>query len=245
MTNLGKYLAMLSAVGLAACVSAPGRDVGLGAKNLSDLKATIWTDPSGCQHWVIDDGGEGYMTIRRSRDGRPICGGSKVKASANTPRIAMKATLWTDARGCQHWVVDDGGEGFMSERLSRDGRPVCNGKAAKTSGKSVTLSADALFASGSARLRRAAVAKLDAFGRDVKRLGKKRVFIVGHTDSRSSDVYNQRLSERRAASVASFLARRHGIRSKTVGRGEREPVATNATAAGRQANRRVVISIVE
>ena len=133
----------------------------------------------------------------------------------------------------------------MSERLSRDGRPICNGLPGKASGETVTLSADALFASGSARLRRAAIAKLDAFGRDMKRLGKSRVFIVGHTDSRSSDAYNQRLSERRAASVASFLARRYGIRSKTVGRGEREPVATNATAAGRQANRRVVMSIIK
>jgi outer membrane protein OmpA-like peptidoglycan-associated protein len=67
--------------------------------------------------------------------------------------------------------------------------------------------------------------------------------IEGHTDWMGSDAYNQRLSQRRAQAVVEWLVA-HGIsreRIGAVGRGESEPVASNATAAGRQRNRRVEI----
>jgi outer membrane protein OmpA-like peptidoglycan-associated protein len=70
--------------------------------------------------------------------------------------------------------------------------------------------------------------------------------VAGHTDSTGSDAYNQSLSERRAAAVASYLQTR-GVRADriiTVGMGESRPVATNETAAGRQANRRVELTLV-
>ena len=71
------------------------------------------------------------------------------------------------------------------------------------------------------------------------------VQISGHTDSQGSDEYNLRLSEQRAGSVANFLMTQ-GVgaeRIQTYGYGERYPVASNATAAGRAANRRVTIEI--
>ena len=69
------------------------------------------------------------------------------------------------------------------------------------------------------------------------------VEITGHTDSKGSDAYNQALSERRALSVKNYLVSQ-GIaanRITTAGAGESQPVTTNATAAGRAINRRVVI----
>lgn len=39
---------------------------------------TIWVDPDGCTHWVMDDGAEGYMSPRRNRDGSPICMRSQI-----------------------------------------------------------------------------------------------------------------------------------------------------------------------
>lgn len=36
---------------------------------------TIWVDPDGCEHWVMDDGWEGYMTPHVTRDGIPVCRG--------------------------------------------------------------------------------------------------------------------------------------------------------------------------
>jgi hypothetical protein len=49
------------------------RDFGIDEKSLTELKAGIWVDPNGCQHWIIDDGVEGYMDARRTPDGRAVC----------------------------------------------------------------------------------------------------------------------------------------------------------------------------
>ncbi|MFO1347026.1 MAG: OmpA family protein [Pseudomonadales bacterium] len=65
--------------------------------------------------------------------------------------------------------------------------------------------------------------------------------IVGHTDSTASDAYNQKLSERRADAVKKVMVE-EGVNPdaiETSGRGEMEPVESNDTTAGRQANRRI------
>lgn len=67
------------------------------------------------------------------------------------------------------------------------------------------------------------------------------VRIEGHTDSRASEAYNQKLSERRAAAVKEYLVT-HGVaasRMETIGYGEMRPWDTNATPEGRYQNRRV------
>jgi OOP family OmpA-OmpF porin len=74
-----------------------------------------------------------------------------------------------------------------------------------------------------------------------------KVVIEGHTDSQGSAAFNQRLSERRAKSVANFLVKNGGIdasRVSSIGHGEAKPVADNSTAQGRKQNRRVV-AVVE
>lgn len=60
------------ALALAACTS-EGRDAGFDSHDLSSLAATIWVDPDGCKHWVIDDGIEGYMSPILNVDGTPDC----------------------------------------------------------------------------------------------------------------------------------------------------------------------------
>lgn len=70
--------------------------------------------------------------------------------------------------------------------------------------------------------------------------------IEGHTDSTGSRDYNQLLSERRASSVRDFLLNQ-GIqagRTRAVGYGPRQPVASNDTEAGREQNRRVELTLV-
>lgn len=71
------------------------------------------------------------------------------------------------------------------------------------------------------------------------------VSVYGHADSTGSDSYNQALSERRALSVAQYLASQgvSGERLRSVGLGESQPIASNDTEAGRAANRRVQIVI--
>lgn len=69
-----------------------------------------------------------------------------------------------------------------------------------------------------------------------------KALIVGHTDYKGSDAYNMRLSGHRAEAVVSYMVEKYGIersRLKSEGRGESEPVADNASDAGRALNRRV------
>ena len=56
-------------------------DRGFDSKHLSQLQAGIWIDPQGCDHWIIDDGVEGYLSARVDKYGKPVCSGI---ASPNT-----------------------------------------------------------------------------------------------------------------------------------------------------------------
>lgn len=69
--------------------------------------------------------------------------------------------------------------------------------------------------------------------------------VIGHTDSDGSDDYNYDLSRRRASSVARYLSAQqlNPDRFSVEGRGEREPIASNASASGKAQNRRVEITI--
>lgn len=75
---------------------------------------------------------------------------------------------------------------------------------------------------------------------------KTMIDVLGHTDATGSDSYNQTLSERRAGSVADYLAAQgvQSVRIATRGYGKTQPIATNDTVDGRAANRRVEIKIV-
>jgi OOP family OmpA-OmpF porin len=71
-----------------------------------------------------------------------------------------------------------------------------------------------------------------------------KLFVVGHTDSRGSEAYNQKLSEQRAALIGDYLATEFAINKSRIveeGHGELEPRATNDTEAGRALNRRVSV----
>ena len=103
---------------------------------------------------------------------------------------------------------------------------------------------DISFATGSAALKPELRSVLEAFANGLKSGGSGTlVRVVGHTDSTGSDAINNPLSRERAESVRNFLEDR-GIgsnRIEVIGRGSREPVASNDTAEGRAKNRRVEI----
>lgn len=105
---------------------------------------------------------------------------------------------------------------------------------------------DVLFDTNSARLRPAALDRLRPLVRYLRAESGVRVRIDGHTDSRASDAYNQKLSEDRAQSVADALIEMGADRPRfaVTGHGEREPIASNANAQGRQRNRRVEVTLV-
>ena len=99
------------------------------------------------------------------------------------------------------------------------------------------------FALNSADLTTEGKATLDEVADTLNRLKFVAGTVVGHTDSSGTDAYNQKLSERRAQSVATYLEGK-GIavgRLKASGAGESEPIADNKTKEGRAQNRRVVL----
>jgi outer membrane protein OmpA-like peptidoglycan-associated protein len=104
---------------------------------------------------------------------------------------------------------------------------------------------DVLFDTGSATLKPGAREKLARVAGILAAHPDLKIEIEGHTDSVGGDEYNQRLSERRAESVRSYLVQQK-IPPTAVdaeGFGESRPVATNATTAGRQQNRRVELVV--
>jgi outer membrane protein OmpA-like peptidoglycan-associated protein len=90
-------------------------------------------------------------------------------------------------------------------------------------------------------------AELDKAVDFVKKYTESEIAIKGHTDSKGSDAYNKRLSERRAEAVKEYLIKEAGVdpaRITARGLGESKPVASNDTEEGRAKNRRVEILIL-
>jgi outer membrane protein OmpA-like peptidoglycan-associated protein len=115
-------------------------------------------------------------------------------------------------------------------------------------GDNITLNmpGNVTFATDSSDLSPAFFDVLNSVGKVMKEYDKTVVEVAGHTDSTGSDSYNQSLSERRAGAVAQYLRSQNigNERLITVGMGESRPVADNGSVDGRQANRRVEITMV-
>ena len=87
---------------------------------------------------------------------------------------------------------------------------------------------------------------LDQVAQTLSSYDQTYIDVLGHTDSTGSDAYNQTLSDRRAQSVADYLAG-HGVTRARIGvrgYGESQPIASNDTDPGRAENRRVEIKVV-
>lgn len=152
------------------------------------------------------------------------------------PQIVGKIQwgVWVDDDGCMHWWADGGAEGYMLDRVNpKTGKPVCLKR-----NTCLVQNTDTLFATDSS--------KLTAYGRRYltdffQNSGAFGYAVYGHTDSRASDEYNIKLSQRRAASVAAVARSVGAMVDREIGYGERQPRATNATAEGMQQNRRVEV----
>lgn len=81
MTLIKPFLALALAGLVSGCSDVPigpdkSQDVNLiDRDDLSQMKAGIWVDPNGCDHWIIDDGVEGYLSLRLDKYGKPVCSG--------------------------------------------------------------------------------------------------------------------------------------------------------------------------
>lgn len=117
-------------------------------------------------------------------------------------------------------------------------------------GTIIDLAADALFEFDKADLTPAAEAQLQKAAALIRKAPPGGIQVIGHTDAKGDDAYNQRLSEARARTVADWFQQQVGVRQRefTVsGKGETAPIAPNETAtgaddpAGRTKNRRVEV----
>ena len=102
------------------------------------------------------------------------------------------------------------------------------------------------FDTNSAKLKPTADKKLAEVVDFTVKYPESDLAVTGHTDSTGSDAYNQKLSEKRAASVKAYLVNK-GVPAEHIiakGEGEAKPVASNKTKAGRAENRRVEITSV-
>lgn len=119
-------------------------------------------------------------------------------------------------------------------------------KATRTAnGILVRLKDELLFNTDSATLKPGAVEHLAALGDVLARYPDDHIEVMGFTDSTGPAEHNQDLSMRRAEAVRRILVQR-GVSEKqalAIGKGESDPVATNATSQGRQKNRRVELHI--
>ena len=115
-------------------------------------------------------------------------------------------------------------------------------------GDNITLNmpGNVTFATDSSDLSPAFFSVLNSVGKVLAEFEQTVVEVAGHTDSTGSDAYNQGLSERRANSVSTYLKGQGVISQRiiTLGMGEGRPVADNSSESGRQANRRVEITMV-
>ena len=68
---------LAAAVAVAGCTDKQNKTVdrGYDSHSVSELNAGIWIDPRGCDHWIIDDGVEGYLSARLDHRGKPVCSG--------------------------------------------------------------------------------------------------------------------------------------------------------------------------
>ena len=102
------------------------------------------------------------------------------------------------------------------------------------------------FATNSADINSSFYPVLDSVALVLTEFDKTVVVVAGHTDSDGSDALNETLSRNRASSVSNYLISQKILpaRFEIIGFGERQPIASNTTAKGKQLNRRVEITLL-
>ena len=112
-------------------------------------------------------------------------------------------------------------------------------------GIKITFDSGLLFDVNKSDLRPQAKTNLESLAKILNKYDDTNILIEGDTDNSGTEEYNQKLSERRAQSVANYLMGLGvtGARIGTVGMGELNPIASNDTDYGRQENRRVEVAI--
>lgn len=186
--------------------------------------------------------GSGCSTATRSQKGAVIgAGGGAVlggvigKATGNTARGAIIGAVIGGVGGA---VI-----GRKMDKQAEEMKKVLGDAEVRREGEGIVINfkEKVLFGYDKADLGSGAQTNLNRLVEILNRYPDTDIQIIGHTDSKGTDSYNQGLSERRATSVVTYL-RGNGIASgrlTATGKGETDPVAENDSDDGRSQNRRV------
>lgn len=201
---------------------------------------------SGCESMYTEDPYTGERQMRKSVKYGAIAAatcaaGAVIGSNDNkTDKAAIGAAACGAAgAGVGHYF--DVQEAKLRERLRGTGVSVYrNGEMIQ-----LVMPGNITFATNSSDINSGFYSVLDSVGLVLKEFDKTLIDVVGFTDSTGSFEYNQALSERRAISVADYLASQGVFRNRLnpYGVGPRNPIASNETAQGRAQNRRVELSI--
>lgn len=171
--------------------------------------------------------------------GGAVAGAAIGRAAGNT---AMGAILGAAVGGVTGTLIGR----RMDKQAEKIEQTVAGAKVERVGeGILVNFESGILFGFDSAELAGTSRSNLANFANTLKENNQTEVLIEGHTDSRGTAEYNQRLSERRAESVAAYLASMGVDRSRLITRGYgfNQPVGDNNTETGRAQNRRVTVAI--
>jgi outer membrane protein OmpA-like peptidoglycan-associated protein len=168
-----------------------------------------------------------------------VVGGVIGKQSGNTAKGAIIGAVIGGAAGA---II-----GHQMDQQARELKQNIPGATVERVGEGikVTFASGLLFDFDSDVVKGSARSNLDELASSLDKYDGSNLMIVGHTDNVGSDSYNKDLSERRADAATRFLVSRNVSRNRigTLGVGETEPVASNATDSGRARNRRVEVAI--
>lgn len=168
--------------------------------------------------------------------------GAAVGAAAAKKKDRAKGAVIGAALGGGAGFYFDNQERKLREKLQGTGVSVTRTEA----GITLNMPGNISFPSGQYSILPGFYDTLNSVALVLKEFDKTAVKVSGHTDSTGGFELNQRLSENRAQAVSDYLASQGVSRSRlqSVGYGPRYPVADNNTEAGKAANRRVTIEIV-
>jgi outer membrane protein OmpA-like peptidoglycan-associated protein len=200
-----------------------------------------------CKHFAIVIAllgilGAGCKSMNKTQKGAVIgaAGGGAIgavigKAAGNT---AMGAIIGAAVGGAAGAVI-----GKKMDKQAEEMKEVLGDAEVRREGEGIVIlfKEKVLFGFDRSDLTSGATANLDKLVNVLQKYPDTDIEIIGHTDSKGTDAYNQDLSERRATTVAAYL-RGKGIKDSrltTKGMGESDPIATNDTDEGRTLNRRV------
>ena len=182
------------------------------------------------------------------------CGGtSEAPAAPDAAATATPVAAATPSPATGRVSAQGAPTGGLSGRVSALNADVSGLSTRMTDmGLVIDLPADVLFEFDEAVLTPTAETELAKATEVIRRSPAGAIKVIGHTDAKGDDAYNQRLSEARAKAVADWFGGQVGVRTRAFevsGKGEAAPVAPNAKPdgsddpAGRQKNRRVEVVV--